>query len=86
MSVKAKLRQSISLQSGATAEQSEATCSKAKAKLFGAKRSNGIVTYRGVMRGIVTENSDGQAWYSIGKALRITARAYKGKALSRLQS
>jgi len=47
---------------------------------------NGIVTYRGAMRGIVTKNSDGQAWYSIGKALRITARACKGKALSRLQS
>lgn len=57
MSVKAKLRQSYSEQIVATAEQSEATCSKAKAELCGAKHSNGIVTYRGVMRGIVNSTA-----------------------------
>ena len=80
MSVKAKLRQGGAKHSAATAEQGGARYGKAKAKPRVAKHSDGIVTYRGAMRGIVTKNSDGQAWHSIAKALRSTTRTCKGIA------
>ena len=68
-------------QGKAKARRSETQRSNGRALKRKTQYRNGIVTYRGVMRGIVTENSDGQAWHSIGKALRITARTCKGEVL-----